>query len=58
MLNRASFKRININLDARLHGQFKAAAAVDGKKMTDVIVRFVESYVRDSAKPSRARDRR
>jgi hypothetical protein len=37
---------MNLNLDARLHDQFKAATAAQGQNMTDVITQFIESYVR------------
>lgn len=39
--------RLNVNLDERLHAAFKAAAALEGCRMTDLIVEFIEKYVRD-----------
>lgn len=37
---------MNLNLDARLHDQFKAATAAQGQNMTDVITQFIRDYVR------------
>jgi hypothetical protein len=39
-------KRMNINLEAELHDAFKSATAAQGKKMTDVLLAFIEQYVR------------
>lgn len=39
--------RLNINVDEKLHSAFKAAAALDGKRMTDLLIEFVEEYVRE-----------
>ncbi len=38
-------KRMNINVEATLHDQFKAATAAQGVKMTDVLLEFIEDYV-------------
>ena len=38
-------KRMNINVDATLHDQFKAATAARGENMTDVLLRYIEDYV-------------
>ena len=38
-------KRMNINVDATLHDQFKAATAARGENMTDVLLRHIEDYV-------------
>ena len=38
-------KRLNINLDLRLHNAFKAATAARGENMTDVLLKFIEDYV-------------
>ena len=40
------FKRMNINVDAKLHDAFKATTAAKGEKMTDVLLRFIEEYVK------------
>jgi ParG len=39
-------KRINVNLDSAVHDRFKAAVSADGKKMTGVLVDFIERYIR------------
>ncbi len=39
--------RLNINVDQRLHSSFKAAAALEGKRMTDLLLEFIEQYVRE-----------
>jgi hypothetical protein len=38
-------KRLNINLDLRLHNAFKAATAAKGENMTDVLLRYIQQYV-------------
>jgi hypothetical protein len=38
-------KRMNINVDAKLHDQFKAATAARGENMTDVLLRYIADYV-------------
>lgn len=38
-------KRMNLNLPIPLHDAFKAATAVQGENMTDVITKFIEDYV-------------
>jgi ParG len=37
--------RLNINVDEKLHGAFKAVAALQGKRMTDLLLEFMEQYV-------------
>jgi len=37
---------MNINVDAKLHDAFKATTAAKGEKMTDVLLRFIEEYVK------------
>lgn len=39
--------RLNVNLDERLHATFKATAALQGRQMTDLIIEFIDRYVRD-----------
>lgn len=46
-------KRINVNLDARLHDQFKAAAAAQGKNMTEVLIELIRTYIRGSSDSNR-----
>ena len=38
-------KRMNINVEVRLHDRFKAATAAQGKNMTDVLMKFIQKYV-------------
>ena len=38
-------KRMNINVEVRLHDHFKAATAAQGKNMTDVLMQFIKEYV-------------
>ena len=38
-------KRLNLHIDPELHRAFKTAAAAQGKKMTDLVIDFIESYV-------------
>ena len=42
------FKRMNINIESTLHDAFKTATASQGKKMTDVLLAFIEKYVREN----------
>jgi len=39
-------KRMNINVEADLHNAFKAAVSARGENMTDVLLEFIEDYVR------------
>jgi hypothetical protein len=39
-------KRMNLNVEVSLHDAFKAATAVQGKNMTDVLLDFIQEYVR------------
>ncbi len=41
-------KRMNLNVDATLHDAFKAATAAQGENMTDVLVEFIDSYVKEN----------
>jgi ParG len=38
-------KRMNLNVEANLHDEFKAATAAQGKNMTDVLLEFITQYV-------------
>jgi predicted HicB family RNase H-like nuclease len=42
-------KRVNVNIPTELHNRFKAAAAAQGREMTEVILEFIESYVAKNA---------
>jgi hypothetical protein len=43
--NEPKVKRMNINVPVDLHDAFKAATAVQGENMTDVLMKFIEDYV-------------
>lgn len=51
-------KRMNINVEASLHNAFKAAAAMQGKEMTEVLLEFIESYVKKHASAALKKGRR
>lgn len=57
MPSAAIVKRINVNLDAHLHSRFKAAAAAQGKNMTQVLMEFIEGYVHIPVQPKRLREK-
>ena len=42
-------KRMNLNVELGLHNAFKAATAAQGKNMTDVLIEFIEDYVRKNS---------
>jgi hypothetical protein len=39
--------RMNLNVDEKLHATFKAAVALEGKRMSDVLIEFMKGYVRE-----------
>lgn len=39
--------RLNLNIDEKLHAAFKAAAALERRQMTDLVLEFIEQYVRE-----------
>lgn len=39
------FKRLNFLIDEDLHTAFKVAAAANGEKMTEILIRFIKGYV-------------
>ncbi len=39
-------KRMNLNVEVSLHDAFKAATAAQGQNMTDVLLAFIEDYVK------------
>jgi hypothetical protein len=47
---KTSLKRVNVNLEAALHDRFKSTAASRGHKMTEILVEFIERYVRNGGK--------
>ena len=38
-------KRVNINVEVKLHNEFKAATAAKGTDMTSVLFEFIQNYV-------------
>lgn len=51
-------KRMNINVPVDLHDAFKAATAVQGENMTDVLMKFIEDYVAKNGVEPKKRGRR
>ena len=39
-------KRVNIHIDPELHRAFKTAASSQGVNMTDLLLQFIEDYVK------------
>ena len=39
------FKKMNLNVEVKLHNDFKAVTATQGKSMTDVLLEFIRDYV-------------
>lgn len=39
---------MNINIKTSLHDAFKAATASQGKRMTDVLLEFIQRYVQEN----------
>jgi len=39
------FKKMNLNVEVKLHNDFKAVTAIQGKSMTDVLLEFIRDYV-------------
>jgi hypothetical protein len=38
-------KRMNLNVPTELHNSFKAATALKDRRMTDVLLEFIQKYV-------------
>ena len=51
-------KRLNINIEVDLHNAFKAATAVRGENMTDVLLQFIRDYVARHGYDSRKKKER
>ena len=47
-------KRMNLNVPLELHNSFKSVTAAQGENMTDVLLRFIQSYV-DKHQPKKGR---
>jgi len=39
------FKKMNLNVEVKLHTDFKAVTAAQGKSMTDILLEFIRDYV-------------
>ena len=48
-------KRMNLNVPVELHNTFKSLTAAEGKNMTDVILKWIEDYVKDNSPKSKRR---
>ncbi len=48
-------KRMNINVEVKLHDSFKAATAARGQNMTDVLLDFIADYVKKDSPSVRQR---
>lgn len=49
--------RLNLNIDKSLHHQFKVACVLTGERMTDVVLKLIQTYVDkhpSSASPRKA----
>ena len=42
----AEVKKMNLNVPTSLHNAFKSATASQGSNMTDVLLQFIEQYVK------------
>ena len=51
-------KRVNINIELRLHNAFKAATAARGENMTQVLLDFIEDYVARYRYDTKKKERR
>jgi hypothetical protein len=52
-------KRMNLNVPVKLHNSFKSITAAEGQNMTDVLLEFIQEYVRRHAPaPARPKARR
>ena len=44
---------MNLNVNAEIHNAFKAATAAKGLRMTDVLLEFIQDYVKKSGPKGR-----
>ena len=49
---------MNIHIDLALHNAFKAATAVRGENMTDVLLQFIQDYVHQYGVSPKKKERR
>ncbi len=43
------YKKMNLNVEVDLHNAFKAATAAQGLSITEVLMAYIEEYVRKNA---------
>lgn len=43
------WKKMNLNVEVDLHNQFKAATAAQGKSITEVLLEFIQDYVKKNS---------
>jgi hypothetical protein len=43
-------KRMNLNVPLELHNSFKSLTAAQGKNMTDVLLEFIQQYVKSKGR--------
>ena len=48
---------MNLNVPVELHNTFKSLTAAQGHNMTDVILKWIEDYVKDNSPKSKGRRR-
>ena len=46
---------MNLNVPVELHNNFKSLTAAEGKNMTDVILQWIEDYVKENSPKSKGR---
>ena len=51
-------KRMNLNVERSLHDAFKTATAAQGTNMTDVLIEFIQQYVKERYPKSLSKGRR
>ncbi len=51
------YKKMNVNVETDLHNAFKAAAAAQGKSITEVLLEFIRDYVKRNS-PGSPRNKR
>jgi hypothetical protein len=42
-------KRMNLNVPVKLHNSFKSITAAEGQNMTDMLLEFIQDYIRRHA---------
>ncbi len=48
-------KRMNLNVPVQLHNSFKSVTAAEGENMTDVLLEFIKSYVKENSPKTKGR---